>query len=133
MYFSASWLFYQNIAFPFAAQNDYNTHENLTPQYNVNSAFNEKIQHFSNKGEQGYSLVKSRLQKEFGSPCVIADVGEKQLKNAIPVKANEPAALKRFAESLEKALIILEEIDYLGSLNSIDTITLFVNKLPELG
>ena len=214
----------QNIAFPFAAQNDYNMQENLTPQYNVNSAFNErqllrnltpsstapleqsaaiethirpstdahfrqafvnedwllprpefskfdgdplkfktfmnnferhvetkvgssklrlcyliqhceknvqeKIQHFSNKGEQGYSLAKSRLQKEFGRPCVIADVCEKQLKNAIPVKANEPAALKRFAESLEKALIILEEIDYLGSLNSIDTITLLVNKLP---
>ena len=32
----------QNIAFPFAAQNDYNTQENLTPQYNVNSAFNER-------------------------------------------------------------------------------------------
>ena len=90
----------------------------------------EKIQHFSIKGEQGYSLAKSRLQKEFGRPCVIADVCEKQLKNAIPVKANEPAALKRFAESLEKALIKLKEIDYLGSLNSIDTITLLVNKLP---
>ena len=61
---------------------------------------------------------------------MIADVCEKQLKNAIPVNANELAALKIFAKSLEKALIILIEIDYLGSLNSIDTITLLVIKLP---
>ena len=90
----------------------------------------DKIQHFSNKGEDGYFLAKSKLHKEYGWPCVIADVCEKQFKNATPVKSNDLEALKRFAESLEKSLIILDEINCLGSLNSIDTMTLLVNKLP---
>jgi len=38
--------------------------------------------------------------------------------------------LKRFAELLEKALITVDNINYLGSLNSLDTMAQLVNKLP---
>ena len=81
----------------------------------------EKIQHFSNKGNLGYQFVKARLEKEYGWPCIIADVCERQLKTAYLVKPNDPQSLKRYAERLEKALIALDDINYLGSFNSLET------------
>jgi len=75
-----------------------------------------KIQHFSNKGDQGYQLA--------------TDACEHQLKTAPFVKSNDPESLKRFAELLERVLITLDDINYLGSLNALDTMAQLANKLP---
>ena len=87
----------------------------------------EKVQHFSNKGQQGYDLAKARLAKAYGRPCIIADVCECQLKEFPSVKANNPEALKRFSELLERVLTTLDDINYLGSLNSLDNMAQLVN------
>ena len=90
----------------------------------------DKIQHFSNKGEAGYSLASDRLEKEYGRPSVIADACEQRLKSAKPVKSNDPEGLKYFSDLLEKTFITLEDIRFFGSLNSLDTMSLLINKLP---
>ena len=89
-----------------------------------------KIQHFSTKGEAAYRLAMDRLKREYGQPYVIGDACEQQLKAAKPVKSNDPQGLKSFSDLLEKSLVILEEIRYLGSLSSLDTMTQLVGKLP---
>ena len=63
-------------------------------------------------------------------PCIIADVCERQLKTAPFVKSNDPESLKRYAEQLEKALITLDDINYLGSFDSLETMAQLANKLP---
>ena len=90
----------------------------------------EKIKHFSNKGDLGYQLAKARLEKEYGRPCIIADVCERKLKTAPFVKSNDPESLKRYAEQLEKAMITLYDINYLGSFDSLETMAQLANKLP---
>ena len=90
----------------------------------------EKIKHFSNKGDLGYQLAKARLEKEYGRPCIIADVCERKLKTAPFVKYNDPESLKLYAEQLEKAMITLDDINYLGSFDSLETMAQLANKLP---
>ena len=90
-----------------------------------------KLQHFSNKGDAGFHLAKARLKTEYGQPCVIADACEQQLKAAKYERFNDPEMIKRFAELLEKTVVTIEDINFSGSLNSLDTMTQLVNKLPR--
>ena len=77
-----------------------------------------------------YALAKSKLQLEFGQPCIIADICKQRLKEAPQVKSNHPASIKGFSELLEKSLITLQSLKIAGSFNSLDTLTRLVNKLP---
>ena len=77
----------------------------------------ESIEHFSEKGDLAYALAKSKLQREFGRPCIIADICEQRLKEAPQVKSNHPASIKGFSELLEKSLITLQSLKIAGSFN----------------
>ena len=90
----------------------------------------DRIQHFSDKGISGYRMARDRLEREFGQPCIIAEACEQRLKGSSAVKSNDPESLKEFSELLEKTLISLEDIHYYGSINSLDTMTHLINKLP---
>ena len=75
-------------------------------------------------------MARDRLEQEFGQPCIIAEACEQRLKGSSAVKSNDPESLKGFSELLEKTLISLEDIHYYGSINSLDTMTRLINKLP---
>ena len=75
-------------------------------------------------------MALERLEMEYGQPCIIVDAYEQRLKQTDAVKSNDPDSLKRFSELLEKTLIVLEDIQFYGSINSLDTMTYLVNKLP---
>ena len=90
----------------------------------------DRIQHFSDKGISGYRMARDRLEREFGQPCIIAEACEQRLKGSSVVKSNDPESLKEFSELLEKTLISLEDIHCYGSINSLDTTTHLINKLP---
>ena len=90
----------------------------------------DRIQHFFDKGISGYRMARDRLEREFGQPCIIAEACEQRLKGSSAVKSNDPESLKEFSELLEKTLISLEDIHYYGSINSLDTMTHLINKLP---
>ena len=89
-----------------------------------------RFQHFTDKGDAGYLMALERLEMEYGQPCIIVDAYEQRLKQTDAVKSNDPDSLKRFSELLEKTLIVLEDIQFYGSINSLDTMTYLVNKLP---
>ena len=90
----------------------------------------DRIDSYTERGDLAYTLAKTKLQSEYGRPCVIADICEQRLKDAPVVKSNDAAGIKSFSECLEKTLITLENLQFFGSLNSLDTITKLVNKLP---
>ena len=89
-----------------------------------------RFQHFTDKGDAGYLMALERLEMEYGQPCIIVDAYEQRLKQTDAVKSNDPDSLKGFSELLEKTLIVLEDIQFYGSINSLDTMTYLVNKLP---
>ena len=90
-----------------------------------------ELQHFSNKGDAGFHQAKARLEKEYGQPCAIADACEQQLKAARNVRFNDPEGIKCYVELLERTLVTIEDINFCGSFNSLDTMTQLVNKLPH--
>ena len=90
----------------------------------------DKIEHFSERGSMAYTLAKERLYQEYWRPCIIADICEQTLLQAPPVKANNPAALKSYSELLERMHGTLTNVCKMGSLNSLDSMTKLVNKLP---
>ena len=61
---------------------------------------------------------------------MIADICEQEIKKAPQVKANDPESFKRFSETLEKALVTLQNLSSFGSVNSLDTMTKLISKLP---
>ena len=77
-----------------------------------------------------YTLAKERLNQEYGRPCIIADICEQTLLQALQVKANNPAALKSYSELLERMHGTLANVCKMGSLNSLDSMTKLMNKLP---
>ena len=89
-----------------------------------------RLQHFSEKDQFGYQMALERLKREFGQPCIIAEACEQRLKAASAIKSNDLEGIKNFAELLEKTMIILEDIQHYGSINSLDTMTQLLNKLP---
>ena len=93
-------------------------------------AVKKRIQHFAGKGDQSYRLAKERLQKEYGSPWVVANECEQRLKKFPFIKSGNAKELKRFAELLESSLVTLGDIGHYGSLDSLDSLTSLVNKLP---
>ena len=79
---------------------------------------NNKLLHFSNKGDAGFTLAKERLEREYGPSCVIADACEQQVKAAKQVRFSKPETLKSFSLLLENTLVTIEDIRFFGSLNS---------------
>ena len=75
-----------------------------------------RFQHFTDKGDAGYLMALERLEMEYGQPCIIVDAYEQRLKQTDAVKSNDPDSLKRFSELLEKTLIVLEDIQFYGSI-----------------
>ena len=88
-----------------------------------------QIRHFSDK-EDGYRLARARLHREYGHPAIVADAWEQRLKSSPNIKANDPKSFRAFSELLEKAQTVLEKLAYYGNLNSLDTLSLLINKLP---
>ena len=93
-------------------------------------AVREQIQHLEGKGEQCYNLAKQRLTKEYGSPWIVSDVCVQKLTNFSYIKSGDAKQIKQFAELLEKSYNILVDINNFGSLNSLDSLTALVTKLP---
>ena len=87
------------------------------------------IEHYSANNSGCYSLAKQRLQKEYGSPWILADVCEQKLKKFPIVKSGDGKQL-RFSELLEKTSVIVQDIKGYTILDSLDTLTELVNKLP---
>ena len=90
----------------------------------------EKIQHFSETGQNCYRLAKDRLFKEYGSPWIVSEVCEQRLKKFPSIILGDAKKLKRFAELLEKCSVIVKDIRCYSNLDSLDTLTLLVKKLP---
>ena len=90
----------------------------------------EKIQHFSETGQNCYRLAKNRLFKEYGSPWIVSDVCEQRLKKFPSIISGDAKELKRFAEFLEKCSVIVKDIRCYSNLDSLDALTLLVKKLP---
>ena len=90
----------------------------------------KKISRFAERGLQCYDLAKERLYKEYGRPWIVAEACERYSEESQPVKAGSAKQLKDFFERLEKAAITLQDIQHYGSLNSLDSLTNLVNKLP---
>ena len=90
----------------------------------------EKIQHFFETGQNCYRLAKDRLFKEYGSPWIVSDVCEQRLKKFPSIISGDAKELKRFAELLEKCSVIVKDIRCYSNLDSLDTLTLLVKKLP---
>ena len=89
-----------------------------------------QIEHFSNKGIDDYGLALDRLEREYGHPWVIADACERRLRKFVNVKSSDLENLRMFADLLEKTKVLLKDIQCYGSLNSLESITTLVNKLP---
>ena len=90
----------------------------------------DQIEHFLNKGIDGYGLALDRLKREYGQPWVIADACERRLLKFVNVKSNDLENLRMFADLLEKTKVLLKDIQCYGSLNFLESITMLVNKLP---
>ena len=90
----------------------------------------DKIEHFSERGSMAYTLAKKKLISRVRGPCIIADICEQTLLQAPQVKANNPAPLKSHSELLERMHGTLTNVCEMGSLNSLDSMTKLVNKLP---
>ena len=100
----------------------------LLTQHCVNSV-RERIQHLEGK-EQCYQLAKQKLLKEYGSPWIVSDVCEQKLKSFSSIVSGDSKQIKRFAELLEKTYSIMTGISNFGSLDSLDSLTMLVTKLP---
>ena len=85
---------------------------------------------FSEVGQNCYRLAKDRLFKEYGLPWIVSDVCEQRLKKFPLILSGDAKELKRFAELLEKCSVIVKDIRCYNNLDSLDTLTLLVKKLP---
>ena len=90
----------------------------------------EKIQHFSETGQNCYRLAKNRHFREYGSPWIASDVCEQRLKKFPSIISGDAKELKRFAELFEKCSVIVKDIRCYSNLDSLYTLTLLVKKLP---
>ena len=70
----------------------------------------EKIQHFSETGQNCYRLAKDHLFKEYGSPWIVSDVCEQRLKKFPSIISGDAKELKGFAELLEKCSVIVKDM-----------------------
>ena len=76
-----------------------------------------KIEYLGERGKVAYELAENKLKREFGRPCIIADLCKQQLRDASQVKANHLDSLKSFSELLETTNITLQNLQEQGSLN----------------
>ena len=90
----------------------------------------DHIEHFATNEFQPYTKAKQRLTKEYGSPWVISDVCEQRLKKFPVIKSGDGKQLKCFAEMLEKINVTVKDIRQYSSLDSLDTLTDLIGKLP---
>ena len=90
----------------------------------------DKIEYFSERGSMAYTLAKERSYQEYGRSCIIADICEQTLLQAPQVKGNNSSVIKSYFELLESMHGTLTNVCKMGSLNSVDSMTKLVNKLP---
>ena len=89
-----------------------------------------RIEYLSTSETQPYTLAKQRLTKDYGSPWVIADVCEQQLKKFPSIKSGDGRQMRRFAELLEKTNVVVKDIRQYTSLDTLDTLSELLGKLP---
>ena len=70
------------------------------------------------------------LVREYGSPWVISDACYQKLKEFPAIKSGASRQLKSFCELLEKTLVITKDIPRYTNLDTLDTLTALVGKLP---
>ena len=97
---------------------------------NCTKEVKNRIEHFATSEKQTYTRAKQKLTNDYGSPWIIADVCEQQLKKFPAVKSGDGKQLKRFAEMLEKTYAIVKNIRQYTSLDTLETLSELVGKLP---
>ena len=90
----------------------------------------DRIEHFATIEEHPYTTAKQRLTKEYGTPRIISDVCEQRLKAFPVIISGDGEQLRRFAELLEKTQVIVKDIRHYSSVDSLETLTDLVAKLP---
>ena len=88
-----------------------------------------QINHLAGQ-EACYQRAKQKLVQEYGSPWIISDACYQKLKEFPAVKSGASRQLKTFCELLEKTLEITKDIPRYTNLDTLDTLTALVGKLP---
>ena len=94
------------------------------------SSIKNRIEHFADYIDNCYLLAKNKSQTEYGSPWIISDACEQILKNFPAIKSGDAKQFKCFSELLEKTTIIVRDIRQYTNLDSLDTLSDSVSKLP---
>ena len=97
------------------------------------SSIKNRIEHFADYIDNCYLLTQNKLQTEYGSPWIISDACEQKLKKLPAIKSGDAKQLKCFSELLEKNIIIVRDIRQYANLNSLDTLSDLVSKIPFAG
>ena len=88
-----------------------------------------QINHLAGQ-EVCYQRAKQKLVREYGSPWIISDACYQKLKEFPAIKSGASRQLKTFCELLEKTLEITKDIPRYTNLDTLDTLTALVGKLP---
>ena len=88
-----------------------------------------QINHLASQ-EACYQRAKQKLVREYGSPWIISDACYQKLKEFPAIKSGASRQLKTFCELLEKTLEITKDIPRYTNLDTLDTLTALVGKLP---
>ena len=88
-----------------------------------------QINHLAGQ-EACYQRAKQKLVREYGSPWIISDACYQKLKEFPAIKSGASRQLKTFCELLEKTLEITKDIPRYTNLDTLDTLTALVGKLP---
>ena len=88
-----------------------------------------QINHLAGQ-EACYQSAKQKLVREYGSPWIISDACYQKLKEFPAIKSGASRQLKTFCELLEKTLEITKDIPRYTNLDTLDTLTALVGKLP---
>ena len=88
-----------------------------------------QINHLAGQ-EACYQRAKQKLVREYKSPWIISDACYQKLKEFPAIKSGASGQLKTFCELLEKTLEITKDILRYTNLDTLDTLTALVGKLP---
>ena len=80
--------------------------------------------------EAFYQQAKQNLIREYGSPWIIYDACYQKLKEFQAIKSGASRQLKSFCQLLEKTLVITKDIFRYTNLDTLDTQTALVRRLP---
>ncbi|XP_078495844.1 uncharacterized protein LOC144751858 [Ciona intestinalis] len=79
---------------------------------------------------EGYIEARKILYETCGKPHVVARAFVKELTDGPNLKPDDAAGIRRYAQILQKCLLILRSINNLGDLNTVDRLVSLANKLP---